>query len=521
MTALLFGSSALFAKRETGRSYLSVWPTFQINSPERVSMQHHQMKLYDDQRRHMFDLTALGGQSTDSKKLAKYFAPFGKTCLKVGELGTDWAKTGELDIIANYFNVFTSAYPVKGEASNPTTNPPIANYTFKSVISFEPEYKYYGLGAHYRYHFSCDPEKGFWFDMAAPLVNVETNMNLKERIIAPGGPGGENPDVPEGYVGNMTEAFKQDGWQFGKIDGSQSVLRLTDIQLGIGYTYTKEETHYLQSYMGVLIATGNVPSAKYLFEPIAGNGGHHGVVFGTNLGFTLWACPTQSVALNLDTSSSFFFHNHQVRSFDLKNNTWSRYMFVYKDKKASLTSDGINTFTKRVDVGHGFVRNLNLAATYTHCNGFQVEGGYQFFAQSAESVDIQRNWKTDPAIAALWEDYLPDDDFKTGTGNTIAAGISRNNARINAYEYIGNDKVLDVDGTTYVDGYHVITECDLDLESAVTPGYMTHTFYASVGRYWDHLYNPKFFGAGFSYEFSDENYGLDRWMLWAKIGFTF
>ncbi|OGB97188.1 hypothetical protein A3F06_02245 [candidate division TM6 bacterium RIFCSPHIGHO2_12_FULL_36_22] len=515
LVALLFGFSALFAKIETGRSYLSVWPAFQINSPERVSMHHHQMRLYDDQRRHEFDLTVLGGQSTDSKKLAKYFAPFGKTCLRVGELGSDWAKTGKADIIANYFNIFTSAYPIAGQVYQPTIN----NYTFKSVISFEPEYKYYGLGAHYRYHFSCDPEKGFWFDMAAPLVRVETDMGLTERIITPGGPGGENPQVPVGYVGSMTEAFKQDGWQFGKIDGPRRVLRITDIQLGIGYTYIKEETHYLQSYMGVLIATGNKPNAIYLFEPIAGNGGHNGLIFGMNLGFTLWACPTQSIALNVDTSSSFFLHNYQIRSFDLKNNTWSRYMFVYADKKAELTSNGINTFTRQVKVGHGFVRNLNLAATYTHCNGFQVEGGYQFFAQSAESVHIECNWQTGPAIAALWNDR--DDEFITGTGNTTAAGISRNNARINAYEFIGNDKVLDVDGVSYVDGYHPITEGELDLESAVTPGYMTHTFYASIGRYWDHLYNPKFLGAGVSYEFSDENYGLDRWMLWATIGFTF
>ena len=195
-------------------------------------------------------------------------------------------------------------------------------------------------------------------------------------------------------------------------------------------------------------------------------------------------------------------------------------MFVYKDKDAAVTSDGINTFTREVDVGHGFVRNINLAGTYTHCNGLQIEGGYQFFAQSAESVKLECNWKTGPAIAALWEDRSPQ-NFITGTDNETAAGISRNNATIDAYEFIGNDKVLDVDGTTYIDGYHPITVCDLDLESAVTPGFMTHTFYVSLGRYWDHLYNPKFLGAGFSYEFADENYSVDRWMLWAKIGFTF
>jgi hypothetical protein len=238
-----------------------------------------------------------------------------------------------------------------------------------------------------------------------------------------------------------------------------------------------------------------------------------------NMGFVIWGCPTQSVAMNLDTSSSFFFHNNQTRSFDLKNNEWSRYMFVYSNKLAPQTSDGINTFTKEVHVGHGFVRNINASVTYTHCNGLQLEGGYQFFSQSAESVEIQNNWKTGPAIAALWDDR--DGLFITGTNNQTTAGKSRNNATIRAYEFIGNDRVPGADPDTYDEGYHVIEVCDLDLQSAATPGFLTHTFYASVGRYWDHLYNPKFLGAGFSYEFADENAGMNRWMFWAKIGITF
>ena len=434
-TALLGFATVLPEVIATGKSYLSVWPAFQINSPERLSMRHHQMKLYDDQRRHEFDVTALGGASTNSKELARYFAPFGKQCLKVGELGSEIVKTGEADIIANYFNVFTEAYPVQGEAYLATIN----KYTFTSNISFAPEYKYYGVGLHYRYHFSCDPEKGFWIDAAAPFMHVETNMHLKEKVIDAGGVGGDNPQVPEG--------------------------------------------------------------------------------FDMNMGFVIWGCPTQSVAMNLDTSSSFFFHNNQTRSFDLKNNEWSRYMFVYSNKLAPQTSDGINTFTKEVHVGHGFVRNINASVTYTHCNGLQLEGGYQFFSQSAESVEIQNNWKTGPAIAALWDDR--DGLFITGTNNQTTAGKSRNNATIRAYEFIGNDRVPGADPDTYDEGYHVIEVCDLDLQSAATPGFLTHTFYASVGRYWDHLYNPKFLGAGFSYEFADENAGMNRWMFWAKIGITF
>ena len=521
LITILGGINSLLSKDATGKSFLSVWPAFQINSPERLCMRHNQMKLYDDQRRHEFDVTALGGKSTDSQKTAKYFGPFDERCLRMGEFGTDWAKTGNVDLVANYFNVFTDDYPVQGDALDPT----IDKYTFKSQISFTPEYKFYGVGLHYRYQVSCDPEKGFWLDVAVPILHVETNMNLKEGVIKPGGATGENPNVPEGYFGNMTDAFKQSGWQFGKINGSQSITRVADIQLGVGYTYIKEETHYLQSYMGVIVATGNKPKGEFMFEPIAGNGGHNGIVFAMHLGFLVWGSPTQSIAMNLDTASTFFFHNNQVRSLDLKNNQWSRYMSVYKDKDALVTSDGINSFTREVRVGHGFVRNINAAVTYTHCNGMQIEGGYQFFAQSAESVELNCNWKTGPAIAALWKkDDAGNQVFITGTGNTVKPGISRDNATIRTYEYIDNDKVMiddPVDGIIYVDGYRPITASDFDLESAATPGFVTHTFYLSFGKYWDHLYNPKFLGAGFSYEFCDENSGMNRWMLWGKIGITF
>lgn len=504
------------------KTYLAVWPAYQINSPERVSMQHNKMKLYDDQRRHMFDITVFGGKSTDSGAIARYFAPFGKQELKVGELGTDWAQTGDLDVIANYFNIFTDAYPVRG---NPYTDT-ISNYTFKSKVTFDPSYEYYGLGLHYRYHFSCDPEKGFFFDTAIPFMHVTTDMGMSEKIIQTGGPNGDDPNVPVDAVANMTQAFKQKDWAYGRIDGARSKLGVSDIQLGIGYTYVKEETHHLSSYTGLVIPTGNKPKGKYVFEPIVGNGGHTGIVFAMDLGFLLWGTSTQRIALELNTASTFFLHANQVRSFDLKNNMWSRYMFVYNNEKARWVSQGINKFSKEVSVGHGFVRNINLATTWTHCNGMQIEGGYQFFSRSTESVSLKNCWKTGPAIAALWNDDSGDLISGVPESTKNSAGISRNNATIKQYRYIGNDMSTTFNNFPTGDPkgyqtYKYITDCDLDLESAVTPAIMTHTFYASIGRYWDHLPNPKFAGLGFSYEFSDDNTAIDRWMLWGKIGFTF
>src|SRR3990167_4139864 len=153
------------ADRVSGRSFLSSRTPFQFNSPERLSMQHHQMYLYDEPRRNWLDVTVFGGQSTNACDLAEYFFPFRKTKLVVGELNSKAALDGTVDIIANYLNIFTGPLYADGQPYDFNTDP-LQNYTFQSEITIKPKQEFVGVGFHYRFYFCDNPEKGFWLDAA-------------------------------------------------------------------------------------------------------------------------------------------------------------------------------------------------------------------------------------------------------------------------------------------------------------------------------------------------------------------
>jgi hypothetical protein len=483
----------------TSKSYFSVPALFRPASPEMVSIRRDQLNIYNDQKS-IIDVIIYGGQSVDPDKLAKYFLPFNKTKVIAGELGSQAVKKGNVDLIANYFGVLTSAAPQVGEPVEPT----IANYTFQSELSFKPKQSFVGAVFTYKQHLSRYTDKGFWFEVVAPIEHVKNEVRIEEKIITEGGSNGNNPQVPPGSVPNMTAAFKQKSWRFGKIDGPQSITGVADLYVRLGYTYMREETHHLNSYFGFSFPTGNVPNGEFVFEPVIGNDGHLTLFGGTSGGFKIWSSCDKSVYFEFDTVGTLFAENEQTRSLDLKDKSWSRYMWVYLDKKSTTTHPGINVFTHRVHVNPSTSRDLTTAFVYRDCKGFQAELGYHFYARQAEEVKLAKTWKKTRAIASIIKN-----------GEFIAGGISRDNATINEYLRIGNDTV---DGQEV---YKPIEESDLDFDSASHPGVLSHTGYGALSYNWDNCKHPKFVGLGGSYEFSSNNSALSRWMLWARFGISF
>lgn len=483
----------------TNKSFFSVQAIFRPASPEMVSIRRDQLNVYDNNKS-IIDVIVYGGESTEPDKLARYFLPFGKTKVLTGELGSKAVQEEKVDVIANYFGVLTSAPFKPGETVDTT----IKNYTFQSELSFKPKQVYYGAVLTYKQHISKYTDKGFWFEIVAPIEHVKNNMNIKEKIITAGGPSGNDPSVPPNSVGNMIEAFKQKKWRFGKIDGPQSKTGIADLYARIGYTYVKEETHHLNSYIGFSGPTGNVPTGEFVFEPVVGNNGHATLFIGTSAGFKIWSNCNKALYFEFDTLGTLYFENEQTRSFDLKNNAWSRYMWVYLDSKSTQTHPGINVFTRRLKINPITSRDLTTAWVYKDCNGVQAELGYHFYARQAEDVKLAKPWQKKFAIASI----IMNNEF-------IAGGISRDNATINEYLRIENDSI------NGKEVYKPIEESDLDLDSAAHPGVLSHTGYLTLSYNWGCAKNPKFIGLGGSYEYSPNNAALSRWMLWARFGISF
>lgn len=483
----------------SSKSYFSVQPIFKPISPETISIARNQLRILPEDKHFSIDFTIFGGKSFGHKNLARYFLPFDKTCIVAGELGSRAVRAGKADVIANYFGVQTSEPFQAGKVVNFSDN------TFESILTLKPKQTYSGFGLVFKHHAARHTGMGFWYSITLPFVHVKNNINLEEKVIRRGGSNGSDPIVPPGYVGNMTRALNQPSWKFGKIKNNlPSKSGLSDLYISLGYLSLKEELYNLESFAGLSVPTERAADAEFLFEPRVGNNNHYTIFAGASTGFNIWSNCSNSIYFQLDTMGTMYAQNTQTRSFDLKGKPWSRYMWVYLDNKSTVTSPGINVFTRPLKISQGTARDLNSAFVFKNDCGVQIEAGYHFYSRQSEQAELSHKWIPGPAIAAIDND-----------GRFTLGQISRNNATINVYQGILNDRV---DG---VEVYKEIQKSDLDLESACHPALVSHIIYVSFSGNWNELKYPVYFGVGGSYEFTSRNTALERWMVWSKVGVSF
>lgn len=485
----------------TGRSHLSVRPQFQSMSPEYVAgFRDDRLHERFDGIRGAFQIILLGGKSVKDKDLARYFFPFGKTELIVDErINSDIKK----DLLAQNFNIYT------------------INGNFRSRIQIRPSQTAVGLGFHYRQSIyrNDDKDKGLWVSISTPLMRIKNEMIFCESVINDGG--GPDFDADVNVEQNMTQAFMQREWCFGKISCKALVeTKLADIELKGGVEWLHREPCHLESYWGFVVPTGTKVTASFLFEPVVGNGHHFGIIFGNSGGIQIWhdEVNEQSLRMEFANNSQTLFSNTQCRSFDVVNKPWSRYMPVYKNMAqaefaadlptelpplngfgANFATPGINVFTQQVHVKPGFIQNVNTAFVYTK-KKFQCEAGYNYYCRRAECITLACPWKEGPAFKHI-----------LGLGNT------------NPVRNITGNFILETVNPVPLQDYQqsIITEEQLDLQSAATPCLLSHTIYGALGWRWDDQNYPTFFNAGASYEMSNSNNAvLSRYTLWAKFGMS-
>lgn len=528
------------------RTFLSIPVPFHPSSPERQTMTHDEMRDFTQQKHRNFSITLLGGESTNSTKIAQYFLPFNKTCLTAGEIGSEVVRDHEVDLIANYFNVCTGSARTAADTDLISDNifKIINTWTFQSKLQFCPKHKYFGIGLVYHHHLSSQFDKGWWFELAMPIMCVKNDMGMCETIEVCGGPGGTDPQNAPSFFSNEANQYASQSMtaalcdanvlRYGKIDCREyrrTKWGVADLELRLGYTYFKEPSSHLSSYAGILVPTGNRPTGEFMFEKIIGYNGQAGFFFGTHGGLKVWAHDKNFLSFEFDTSATLFLDRLQVRSFDLYGKPWGRYIWVYPNNNVQTTlKPGINYFTKGVYVGHGSLRNINLAWVYT-MSDFQGELGYHFYSRDREKICLANAWKNEVALAALWY----------SNNNFVEAGqrrVSRTSATINNYNEVSNDleqfTSFPVDPNMTVgevtarsgnlennDIYLSINKCQLDLDSAANPSVVIHTLYGSLGYGWYDIVFPTFINIAGGYEFGDGPAVIDRWKLWFKIGVSF
>lgn len=506
-----------------GKSFFVLPAFFRPASPEQIAALRYQLQVGEASKgcHQQFTVTPFGGGSVNSSKhLAEYFLPYhagnAKTLI-AGELGSQAVNNNSVNLIAKYFGVLTAPLPADGD---PYVT---SDYTFQSTLTFEPQQTFAGVNFNYRFHLSRYLDKGFWIELGLPLTHITNNLNMTEVIETAGGPTGNNPVVPAGYFGNMTDALKQNAYSYGKIDGPVTKLGLGDLQFRVGYVYADESHYYLNTYLGILVPVASKPTNEFLFEPTIGSNGHFGGFSGASVGVRIWSRCERSIYWILDTAGTLLFATHQLRSIDLQGRPWSRYLPVFLSDAATQMNPGINSLTLPVEIVPDTVRDLNIAFVYKH-EGLHAEFGYHFYGRSTEKIKTLHSINGTLAVAS---DLNTEFSYSPDTVSYIYQDPADNQnthntksyASINRYLQINNDQ-SSPSGEFNLE-YQPLTDADLDLTSAAHPPVISNVFYVAVGMHLSNTTTPFFIGLGASYELPDDNAGINKMMAWLRMDLSF
>lgn len=425
-----------------------------------------------------------------------------------------------------------------GYAPNVQFGATISESAFVSAITPTLKRSHWGIGATWKQLLSTK-DTGFFLELSTALQRVTMNMELNEVIaeelvlnptsngsgtsttawLASWTDNGFNAGNEEAPV-NMTQAFAQDAWLYGKVNGAQSVTRLADIELKLGYQFVCQENVMSNMFVGIVIPTGNKAQAAFLAEPIVGNGFHFGLMFGSTSEIQLDMGSETRWSMRSDANFRYLFQNTQVRSFDTASNgQWSRYMMVWPNYAAEqaegelgTTEDslrnytpGINVFTQEMHVTPRAQARMNQALVLEH-GSLKAEFGWNMMVRQAEEVSLVNAWANETVA------------FADASNNTTSL--------FNQTRTIYNDAYQSTPVATTAGGSEAhynaatISASDLNLDSAASPAAFTNTPYLALGYAFNEE-KSSVFSIGASYEMSATNGYINDWTLWGKFGFTF
>ena len=417
-----------------------------------------------------------------SSDLNKFFLFNGKKQLTVKETipGSAVAELAQ-DILSGDFNIET----VDGGHD--------------STISFNPKQSRIGFVLSLRIPF----HEKYWFNIDAPFMHKKQSLELKEVHVG----ALSNVDNSAAFRGALTrinsmfEAFRQTGLEYGRIDGAQKKDGLADLKLRIGRNTYNREDLFVSQYVGVVIPTGNRRTAKYVWEPMIGNGHHVGIDWGNTIQICAYEAKRCNWWVTNAITGQYLFENTQKRSLDLNNGPWTRYLAMYANA-ADLSTDtksfGINLMTKDVNVSPGVSFNIASQLSVVSENWNINVGVINRFRQ-AETIELTEEWVEGPQIANIG--ILA----AVGTGEVIP---SRKMGR-------GFD-VANLQSTSSI----FIKESDINLNSAAHPNVFVSTLHGSIA-YFNDGKTPQNYEFGGSVDTSRQNSAIDRWSLYGKLLVSF
>ena len=355
-----------------------------------------------------------------------------------------------------------------------------------------------------------------WFiNFSMPITWIENNLGVQ----------GDQQAV---------DAFNQRAFKYVKMSpGNMSSVGVSQATISLGTRYMSQDDIRIMTTSGVIIPLSSQPCGGSLFEPIQGFNSHFGFDFLVHMQFPIIQKENNPsrILFFLEMHNNFLSRNHQLRTYDIKNKPFSRYMQLYDNKNNELVP-AMNALTIRSRVEPYNIVNFATGFRFAHhdCSG---ELGYELWAHGNERITPE------PVVTheiGYWDDgrygiaFINSDGelakIDPNTGNVVAintsieTGLTASNSTINF--------VAPPDGTysccsspSFTPRNEYLIRNDLDIYTPASRSTITHRGFFSVSLGNTGKKRNYFVNLGAFIEAPQNNAALNLWGGWLKGGFTF
>jgi hypothetical protein len=323
---------------------------------------------------------------------------------------------------------------------------------------------------------------------------------------------------------------------------AQHTFHVADVHVAGGWNFIDRDLSHAGINLRFVAPTGNRPTGKFLFEPIAGNGHHWEVGAGFTGHIVIWEYGTdRSISLYSDLNITHLCAARQKRCFDICvgcckkkqakiiDNFASRYILAKQfDLAGNYTGSLVplaNRTTLECRVKTGLQFDFVFMAGYTGPQ-FAWDIGYNGWLRTKESIKITQ---------AIKENSLGLKGLQNVANNSGLINTTQSQATINGNNAGDNNAGLLANQATLADPQSPVflRNDDIDRKSAANPRSFTHKIFAHIDYHkinlsWRYL-DTCFVGIGGEVEFESAHRrslskpnknSLSQWSLWLKTGIT-
>lgn len=361
---------------------------------------------------------------------------------------------------------------------------------FEGTLSVKPSYKSWGVMITGKQSLQnlCDwsflQRCSLFFEL--PIVHNETNLSFTQSNVSGAG-------ATTDPVYDIVTAFNNPDWKYQKIPTKPSKKTdLSEIRLGLSNTFLSSDRALVAMVSAISIPITKKYANKYMFEAQPGYNGHPAIISSVHMALPLSDEQAEThFSLFLDAEHLFLLRTHQYRTFDLKNNPWSRFLRLrLKDQQTDVTIPAMNILTRKV--------RFSPYSQFDVLVGGKITGTYATF---------------ELAFGA-WGQYQGRIKF-TDEWQEIY-GIAGENANISA----STSTILKQQ--PYDNYFTPITEADLDINSALSPAKAIYKTHAALTIHPSGRDHPAFATLGWQMQIpGNKTNGFTTWTLWGSVGGNF